>query len=151
MKTYLIDGNNLIHKMKSISAQQKKDPQGTRDTLAFKIDNYFINKKVKVVLFFDGFQNVPIKTTKTKIIYSEKITADEKIRKYIKKAENHRNIVVVTSDDEIKKFAKACSCSVINSEDFETALGRQNIGDEEERRIKELNNEEFKKLFGADE
>jgi predicted RNA-binding protein with PIN domain len=151
MKEYIIDGNNLIHKNRMLVQLQKKDRQLSREKLAYMLDNFFISKNVKVILFYDGFENLPIKTGKTRIMYSGNSTADSKMRKYIEESNNPRNIVAVSSDDEIKKLARACGSTTINSEEFSRTISKSNKGDDEEKRINGLSNDEFKKLFGVDE
>lgn len=151
MKEYLIDGNNLIHKVKNLSLLQGKDPQSAREKLAFRLETYFSSKNVRVFLFFDGFENLPIRTNKIKIIYSETRTADEKIRGKIENAANSKNIVAVSSDDEVKKLAQACAATTLNSEDFAKIIFSSDEEDEEEKRIRDIDNDEFKKLFGVDD
>jgi len=150
MKRYLIDGNNLIHKSKELVILQKKDPQRSRERLAFMIDNYFINKNADVILFYDGFGSLPIKTNKIRIIYSENATADEKIKASIERAANPKNVVVVTSDGGIRNLARKCSCGLMKSEEFKMMLDRNKKVDEEEQKIKDMDADEFKKIFGAD-
>lgn len=153
MKIYLIDGNNLIHKIKDLSVLQNKDRQSAREKLAHRLDSYFTNKKVNVTLFYDGFAGVPVNTSKIKIVYSENSSADDKIRSSIEKAKNPKNIIVVTSDGEIRKIARACSCELITSSEFDRVIRQRENDDEEERKISEIknSNEEFKKLFGSDD
>jgi predicted RNA-binding protein with PIN domain len=151
MKEYVIDGNNLIHKLKGLSSLQRKDKQLARESLALKIDRYFQNKKVKVYIYFDGYQNLPIKTAKIKVVYSEKYTADEKIIKHIERASNPRNIILISSDDEIKRLAQACAAEIMNSENFALLLSESKSQNEEEKRIDDLDNDEFKRLFGVDD
>jgi predicted RNA-binding protein with PIN domain len=150
MKEYIIDGNNLLHKMKEFSSLQKKDKQLAREKLALKLDRYFALKSVKVYIYFDGYRNIPVRTNKVKLVYSDNITADEKIRQHIERSQNPRNIILVSSDDEIKRIAHVCSAEIINSEEFAKMLLRKNTDDEEEKRIKGLDDDEFKKLFGVD-
>jgi len=149
MKTFIIDGNNLIGKDRLLTKIQGKDRQAVREKLAFMLDNYFHETKNKIYLHFDGFENEPIKTSKVKIIYSNNKIADDKIRKQIENSKNAKNITVITSDGALKEFAKVCRCSVIDCEDFSKELNKKGI-DEEKRRIDSINNnEEFKKLFGV--
>lgn len=145
--TYLIDANNVIGKDKSLFKIQKKDNFSSREILAHRIDRHFLTKKVNVAIFFDGFITLPIKTSKAKIFYSNKKTADDLIKNYIADSKNHRNITVITSDHNIQQFAHVCSCTVISSEDFLKELNLKDV-DDEEVRIKEINNDEIKKLFG---
>ncbi len=150
MKHYIIDGNNLIGKIKRLQRLQQKDKQGSRDKLAFIIDSYFTQHKAKVTLHFDGHPGLPIKISKAKIVYSEDKIADDKIRDQIEAAKNRKNLVVVTSDGALKQFASVCGCDVILSEDFGRELTKKN-NDDEKKRIDEMNKnlDEFKKLFGA--
>lgn len=148
MKHYIIDGNNLLHKIKSLEAIMKKDRQAPREKLAFMVERFAGIKKIKVSLHFDGFENTPIKADKIKILYSGKRTADDEIRNEIESAKNRRNLTLVTSDDALKEFAKKCGCESVLSEDFASRLKSRDDSDEEDKRIESINNDEyFKKLF----
>jgi hypothetical protein len=148
MKKFIIDGNNLIGKIKSLQNVQKSNKQSSREKLAFLIENYFNSKKIKVSLHFDGHQNLAIKISSAKIVYSENRTADEKIKDEIASSKNPRNITLVTSDNNLKEFARVCSCNIISSEEFALEIQKRNETDEEEARIRSIDNtEEFKKLF----
>ncbi len=150
MKKYLIDGNNLIGKIQSLAKRQKKDKQASREKLTFLIDRYFSHKKVEVFLHFDGFANQKINSSKIKLVYSNNSSADDKIKKQIETEINKRNIVVISSDNNIREFAKVCGCDVISCEDFGKEITNNRSDDDEESRIKAMNNvDTFKKLFGA--
>jgi uncharacterized protein len=151
MREYVIDGNNVIHKIRSLSLIQKKDRQIARERLAFSIDRFFTGKNVKVFIFFDGFSSTPIKTLKARILYSDNKSADSMIRSYIENSKNPKNIVAVSSDDEIRKLARASATTSISSEEFAGMISRNPGEDEEEKKIKDLDNEEFKRLFGAED
>jgi predicted RNA-binding protein with PIN domain len=150
MKHYIIDGNNLIGKIKVIAGIQKKDKQGSRIKIAYKIDNYFADRKAKVTLHFDGFVRESIKMNNVKIVYSDNDTADEKIKKQIESSRNSKLLVVVTSDNNLTQFARVCSCKIISSEEFAKSLKRKNT-DNEDSIIEKLekNSGEFEKLFGV--
>lgn len=150
MKHYLIDGNNLIGKIPSIKKLQRSNKQASRERVSFLLGRYFAKRKASVSLHFDGHPGESIKVSGIKIKYSENRTADEKIKKEIEKSKNPKNIIVVTSDNNVAEFAKVCSCQVIKSEDFSRQLLNTDTDDEEKQRIEEIkDNEEFKKLFGA--
>lgn len=150
MKKYLIDGNNLIGKIKSVAKIHTKDKQASREKIAYLLDRYFTNKKIIVFLHFDGFENRKIKVKSIKIVYSENLSADEKIKKQIELEKNNRNTVVVSSDNSIKDFAKVCGCNIILSEDFGQEITKTNHQDDEETRIKTINDiNAFKKIFGV--
>jgi predicted RNA-binding protein with PIN domain len=145
--TYLIDANNVIGKDKELFTLQKKDKISSREVLAHRIDRSFSNKKINVMVFFDGFKTLAIKTSKARIFYSDNKTADDLIKDYISDAVNKKNITVVTSDHNVQQFARVCSCTVKSSEDFLKEISRRD-SDSEESRINSIDNEEIKKLFG---
>jgi len=152
MKHYIIDGNNLIGKIKSLHKMQQSDKQRSREKLSFMIDNYFHDKKVKVTIHFDGFAKQPIKLTYANIIYSDNNSADSKIKKQIEMSNNRRIITVITSDSNLGDHARLCSASLLKSEEFAKKLLHKNVNDEEDRINQMKNNtEEFKKMFGVDE
>ena len=150
MKHYIIDGNNIIGKSKSLNDLLKKDRQAPREKIAFKIEEYFREKKIKVSLHFDGYANIPIKTFKTKIIYSENNIADDMIKREIEAAKNPKNITLVSSDNNLKEFARVCGCSISSSEEFLEQIFKTESDDEEKRKIDSINDIDlFKKLFDA--
>ena len=69
MQKFIIDGNNLIGKIRELQRLQKKDKQAAREKLVLIIERYFSRKKVKISLHFDGFQNTPISISSAKIHY----------------------------------------------------------------------------------
>lgn len=152
MLSYIIDGNNLIGKISSLMNLQKKDKQASREKLVFLLDRYFSQKKANVTLHLDGYPASRLNSSKMKIVYSENLTADEKIKKQISISKSPRNITVVTSDSNLAQFAKVCSTAVITSEEFSALLNKTSNSVDEESIIKSINNvEEFKKLFGVDD
>lgn len=150
MKKYIIDGNNLIGKIKLLSNLQKKDKQASREKLAHLVDRYFANKKIEVTLNFDGFANQKISVSKVRLVYSDKISADDKIKKQIEAEKNKRNIIVISSDNNVREFAKVCGCEVISSEDFGKEITKSQNVDDEDSRIKAMDDTDtFKKMFGV--
>ncbi|MCH7965248.1 MAG: NYN domain-containing protein [Bacteroidetes bacterium] len=152
MNHYIIDGNNLIGKINFLHKIQQKDKQHSREKLAFMIDNYFHEKKAKVTIHFDGFKNLPIKLNQAKIIYSDSKSADDMIKNQIELANNRKNLVVITSDNNIQEFARVCSCLIIKSEEFaRTILSKKQ--DDEKDIIEKMKNdvEEWRELFNRDE
>ena len=144
----MIDGNNLIGKISYLYKLGKKDKQATREKLVLLLERYFHGSKNKVFIHFDGFPGDAIRTHKTRIIYSERKTADDTIRRDIELSDNPRNIILVTSDHSLAEFARVCSSKVISSEEFSSVLQKQG-SDSEEQRIKSIDIDEIKKMFGA--
>ncbi len=150
MKQYIIDGNNLIGKLKQLSRLQKKDKQGVREKLILLLERYFHTRKASISVHFDGFRGEPINASLLKIHYSGERSADEKIKIQIDESTNPKNIVLVTSDNNLIEYARVSSSTIIKSEDFSKLLTSKPEEDEESRKTGELNNiEEFKRLFGA--
>lgn len=151
MKQYIIDGNNLIGKHPKLKGIQKKDKQSAREQLAFTIENYFTFKKANVSLHLDGYESLPIKISNTRIIYSQSGTADEMIKKEIDNSKNPKNIIIVSSDNNIREYARAYSCEIISSEEFAGELNKPDDADVEQKIIDRMSVNEFKKLFGEDD
>ncbi len=150
MLHYIIDGNNLIGKIRSFSKLQHKDKTAVREQLIFFVDRYFHSKKAKVTLHFDGYENLPIKSEKCKIIYSNNKIADQKIKEQIENSKSRTTLIVVSSDNNIREFARVCGCKILTSEEFASEVQKENNSNEEEERIKSIDSvEEFKKIFNA--
>jgi predicted RNA-binding protein with PIN domain len=148
---YIIDGNNLIGKISSLMNLQKKDKQASREKLVYILDRYFIKKKANVTLHLDGHPAGRVISSKMKIVYSESLTADEKIKKQISLSKSPRNLIVVTSDSNLAQFAKVCSTTVVSSDEFAIEINKSGERFDEESIIKSIDNiDEFKKLFGVD-
>ena len=148
MVHYIIDGNNVIGKVQELFKLQKSDKQRSREQLVYLLQRYFHNKKINLTLHFDGFANIPLPLSKGKIIYSENKTADSLIKENIERIKNRKNIILVTSDNELKNFGKACGCTIVSSKDFGKVLTKGSSIDEEKLRTEEINDvEEWKRIF----
>ncbi len=79
MKTTVIDGNNLIHKVEKLRESFLRDKDNVQVLLADKVNSIF-SKSEKFIFVFDGFGKIK----RNNIIFSQKSTADEVIRKVIK-------------------------------------------------------------------
>jgi predicted RNA-binding protein with PIN domain len=153
MKTFILDSNNLIHKIPELKRLFSGNAESAQLSLIESVKTK-VNKNYKLIFIFDGFGNVK----RGYVEYSGNKTADEVIRKYIEDNYSRKTICVVSSDTEIQRLAKVCGCEVKNSEDFwkeinPSPLKDKNINhllykdNEKPDRIskKELN--EFKKYF----
>ncbi len=151
MITYIIDGNNLIGKIPNLMKLQQKDKQASREKLALMIQRYFHNKKTNVTLHFDGHPGPKIHAGKIKLVYSENITADEKIKKQISESKSPKTLTVITADSNLSQFARVCSCKVITSDNFAAQIFKSDSSIDEQAIIESMkNDDEFKKLFGIE-
>lgn len=151
MNHYLIDGNNLIGRIKSFQRLQKKDKQASREQLVNLLNKYFRGKKIKLTLHFDGYPNLPLSITKGKIEYSKNEISDNLIRREIESSKNSRLLILITSDHSLMNFGKVCGCTIISSEDFYKNIEQSFERNDEDERIKQLSgeNDEFFKIFQA--
>jgi len=113
MRTVIIDGNNVIHKMNNLKRLFAENPEAAQLSLFESIKGK-LSKNDKLVLVFDGFSNIK----SPNIIFSGVKTADDIIRKYIEENYQKKAIAVISSDNEILSIARACSCEILKSEDF---------------------------------
>jgi predicted RNA-binding protein with PIN domain len=150
MRIYFIDGNNLIGKIPSLQKKLKSDKVFVREELVVLLDRAFASLNHKVTLFFDGFMNGLINSSKMSIVYSNSRPADLVIKDEIDRSKNPRNIIVVSSDFEVINYSKKCSCESMTCEDFISRFFSKGNEKEELEKIKALEkqNDEFKKLFG---
>ncbi|MEO8665880.1 MAG: NYN domain-containing protein [Ignavibacteria bacterium] len=158
MKTIIIDGNNLLHKIPHLKNLFLKDKESAQVSLIETIRSR-LNKNEKAIFVFDGHGSVK----KSGVTFSNDVTADELIRKKIEAFEDHKKLKVISSDNNISGLAKTCGAEVQRSEDFWNELNRtdpftkgKNINQnylydkddkEKPKRMNKREAEEFKKYF----
>ena len=149
MNHYIIDGNNLIGKIKSINVLQQKDKQSSREKLVSLLNQYFAGRQLKVTLHFDGFPNTAVNLVKGRIVYSENQTADAKIRAEIDRSKNPKLIVLESSDNSFVNYGRVCSCKTIKAEEFYSEMKNKGTVLHEDKAIKYLEKEKdyFLDLF----
>ena len=149
MKHYIIDGNNLIGKIKHLKILQGKDKQSSRQGVINILNSFFAGKKVKITLHLDGYPGTLINLSKGKIIYSEKRTSDYMIREEIDNSKNPKHIILVTSNNALINYARANSSTVIKAEDFYTEVKSIYEKNEEQEKLIQLQREKdfFYKIF----
>jgi len=113
MKTIIIDGNNLIHKIPSFKNKFSSTPDAVRRALTESVRTQ-LKIKAKLIFVFDGFSDEKIANS----IFSGAKTADEVIRKYIEDNYERVSIKLISSDNEIISLAKICGCDISTSENF---------------------------------
>jgi len=117
---YIIDGNNLIGCSPDISLG---DPDA-RDKLIQLIRKFQESKQTKVTLVFDG---MPSPGGQLKNVISAKFTvlfprhghsADDEIKRLLNAYHQLSEVVLVTSDRELKLFAREKGAKTRNSVEF---------------------------------
>lgn len=110
----VIDAYNILKNINS----GKLISQSKRDEFIKLLNSYAIEKKLNILLVFDGFDVHGLATQRTtgkiKVIYAGKYSADEYIKNYVE-SNFVSNITVVSSDRSIKKFVLDQNLAVIDS------------------------------------
>jgi len=116
---YVIDGNNLI----GFSPDIDYDDPESRIKLIDLVKKYQSVKKNNIILVFDGEpENGPHYqkySNKFRIIYPNYgESADEVIKKILMEFSNLNDVIVITSDRELRQYSKDKGAKVINSIEF---------------------------------
>ncbi len=122
----IIDGYNLLHVSPEFSVRREELLENARNRLIEKLSRYKSQKNVSVAIVFDGWKGgMPTQSQEKlkgiKIIYSklgEK--ADEVIKRII--ADSSEEVVVVSSDREIRDFAEKHNTVSVSSSEFERKI-----------------------------
>ena len=122
----IIDGYNLLHVSPELSVRREELLENARNRLIEKLSRYKSQKNVSVAIVFDGWKGgMPTQSQEKlkgiKIIYSklgEK--ADEVIKRII--ADSSEEVVVVSSDREIRDFAEKHNTVSVSSSEFEKKI-----------------------------
>ena len=121
---YLIDGNNFIGHS---SPAELRDPQ-SKHRLVSKLQRFQRQKKTRVLVVFDGnpvsdFIDERFRKKYFSVLFpSFDQNADEVIKEIVSKQTDLRRFFVVSSDREIKNFAKAKGAKALSCEEFEREL-----------------------------
>ncbi len=122
---YIIDGNNLIGSSPDISLE---DSNSRKEIVAI-VRKFQKKKNSKVIVVFDGepdtFSSEENPTEKIVIKYPPiGDSADDEIKRILEGYTYFRDVVLVTSDRELKDIAKKKGAKVINSIEFYYELKR---------------------------
>lgn len=121
---YLIDGNNLLGHIAPFDFRDK----GSKYRLVYELLIFQRMKRTKVLLVFDGAPDAKLmdkkfQKKKFSIIYPPLgQNADETIKDIISRQTDLRKFFVVSSDFEVKNFAKAKGARPLSSKEFSREL-----------------------------
>jgi predicted RNA-binding protein with PIN domain len=115
---YLIDGNNLLG---SFSPESVRDP-ASRTILIRKLQAFQRHTRTRVILVFDGPPPADLAARpdgKFSVVFPpEGQSADEAIEELIERQQDRRYLIVVSTDREIRAFARAHGASSISADAF---------------------------------
>jgi len=116
---YIIDGYNTIKHPKFIRTHKNsEDPVGALLTF-IKIKKSTVSSSDKVCIVFDGY---PLGQTSddssAMVIFSRKISADEKIKRLVEESANRKNLVVVSDDRDLRFAVKSLGAQCLEVAEF---------------------------------
>jgi len=125
---YIIDGNNLIGCAPDFSLG---DPEARGKMVAI-IRKFQESKNTKVTVFFDGepqgSERLNPINSKLMVIYPRYgLSADDEIKKILENYRHVKETVLVTTDRELKNFAKDLGIRTVNSIEFYYMLKKVSV------------------------
>jgi predicted RNA-binding protein with PIN domain len=122
---YVIDGDNLIGSSPDISLE---DPDA-RSKLLHILTKFQDNKKVNVIVVFDGMPEKGVQReeicTKFCVRYPHAgFSADDEIKRIFNEFNYFKDVTLVSSDRELKSYAKKKGAKTLNSIEFYFELKR---------------------------
>ncbi len=127
---YIIDGYNIInHPQFTCTLKTSSDVRLSLLAL-IRAERLTGSSQNKVSLVFDGYPAHPLpdyNDTDINIIFSRKISADEKIKMLVEESGNRKNIAVVSDDKDIKFFVKSLGARSVGVEEFINRKKTQNL------------------------
>lgn len=140
---YVIDGNNLVGCSPDVSPD---DPQAEAKII-YIARKFQENKKCTVIMVFDGGPGSGVRrqelSSRFTVLYPrDGSSADEEIREILNGFNYFKDVVLVTSDRELKEFAREKGAKTINSIEFYFELKRlSHISGKNEENLKRINTE----------
>jgi predicted RNA-binding protein with PIN domain len=125
---YIIDGNNLIGCAPDFSLA---DPEA-RGRMVSIIKKFQESKNTKVTVFFDGAPQGgerlnPINSKLTVVYPRYGLSADDEIKKILEHYRHVKETILVTTDRELKIFAKDMGIRTVNSIEFYYMLKKTSV------------------------
>ena len=151
---YIIDGYNLLHAIPTLKKLLSHDAFQAREQLVQFVSRLTFRRKFRCTIVFDGAQPSSPHPSSTRspvhIVFSHPNSADIKIRSMIEASKNRTQLVVISSDHEILKFAKVCSCATFTSRSFSNLLFEdEDRGEQKDQTtLSKSQVEEWMKIFG---
>ncbi len=122
----IIDGYNLLFGSSNFSARQEELLENARNRLIEKLNQYKRERNISILIVFDGWKGGFHTQSQDmvkgiKIIYSELgVKADDVIKQIIE--DSAKEIIVVSSDREIRDFAASHNIVSLSSSEFEKKI-----------------------------
>ncbi len=120
MKIYLIDANNVLHKIAQCKNKMKSDYAAACLSFLNILKTFSARYPAyKIIAFFDGYsESVFINHPAISIQWSFSKTADELIKAHIRLDYDTKNYTLVSSDTELHNFSRIHALEIISSDNF---------------------------------
>lgn len=116
---WLIDGYNLLHALQSLPSKKASLP---REKLFALVAEFASFKKIRTLLILDGTgdegQLHAYHTSYFEVVFSQKMSADAYIEKYMYEQRAKQRLVVVTNDRAILNMARGSGAGVLSTSQF---------------------------------
>ncbi len=116
---YIIDGNNLIGCSPDISLEDKD----AREKLLHIVTKYQEKRKNNIIVVFDGEPENGLYREEVNEKFSIRYpryggSADEEIKELLGSYSDYRDVILVSSDRELKSVARKKGAKIVNSIEF---------------------------------
>lgn len=120
LRTYLIDGYNLLHQVPEFAGPASADLESRRQRLLRRLVGLSAQRRFKITLVFDGAKPHVSKASHQGMdVYFVPSPADNFIRSEIASNERNRHLVIVSSDSkDIGAYARLHGLEWMTSEQF---------------------------------
>jgi len=128
---YILDGHNILHQDPGVKRTLSSDPSHAINGLISRSHRFIAGKSNKCTICFDGHPPGDINTNikNIQVTFSYNRDADSLIKSLIARSNNPKNIVVISDDTEIQRFARVHSCGIISTSQF---LNQRRFGPEQD-------------------
>lgn len=133
----LIDGYNLLFQFPELRRQIERDLEGARERLLDSVSVYAAKKQTETLVVFDGDgkERTEIRRRScVKVIFSKPPQkADPLIKKILSEKKPDWDLVLITSDHEIARFARLCGVRSETSQKFASDMASEPQGEIEKK------------------
>lgn len=150
MRLYIIDGHNVLFRENRLNLNFSNDPARAMNRLILRCQRLVSGKNISCRIIFDGNPPGDIITTVAgvRITFSYENSADALIKSLIARSANPRNLIVVSDDVEIQKYARVNSCKILSVPNFLSVLSDSSeLNETEKPTSDDTSIEEWLRLF----
>jgi predicted RNA-binding protein with PIN domain len=154
-RVVVIDGYNVMFQLPELRRQVERDLEGSRERFLDVLSAYSVKKPADYIVVFDGDGQDRIQArrrTRIRVLFSKPPQkADPLIKKTAAERKNDEDMIVVTSDQDISRYARICGVRVETSQKFAldmTSEPRTDIENKFDQNMSENEVADWMALFG---